>query len=299
MNLRAPVISHVCSESRAVAFETGGFPRYQYVPPGAYWTSGNLTINNAWEDPVRDAVHLNWNPAYKADLISNGSPLHRLVWIATRMRRGSSMMISFLADSPHQDIPVSRRIDALWRLPSWVIVVGVVVIHVDFGTAAATGLFGLLGDAPLQIVDISDRARVNALFNLGDKSEGRIVEQLEEPMYNINYVRPNDRPDRRYVLTSQDLRSDSIEAIEQRFRDVIVKTFGSEEAVPPMRPAIMFRLCNLMCNPSDDREDGPSATSTQSRGGRGRGRGRGGELGRGRGTPRGGGLSIGHRPEGH
>lgn len=281
MNGRPPVISRVCRESRAVAFETGCFPGFSEDRP--YWVSGTIVTWNAWEDSARDSVHLNWTPTYRADYISTGSPLYCLAWETTQMRRGGSMMISFLDHSGFHENSLSQMIDTLRRLPSWVIVVGVVVIHTDFRTAAATGLFGLLGDGRIQIVDVSDRARVNAFFDLGDKSECHIADELERTMKIDPFERLREHLHQHHITNSPDLRRGSVDSIEQRLREFIVKTFGSEEVVPPMRPAIMFRLCTRMCNHSGDTENNPSAASTTIRGGRGRGRGRGLARARGRG----------------
>ena len=284
MNGRPPIISRVCRESRAVAFETGRFRVFsEDMPQDAWWSSGNTVSLDAWEDYTRDSVHLNWNSAYSADYISNGSPLHCLAWSATQMRHGGSLMISFLADSVYHDISISQRIDALVRLPRWVVVIRVVVVHTDFRTSAATGLFGLLGDACIQVVDVSDKPRVNAFFDLGNRSECHVVDVSDEETVITPFDLLNVSERQSHVTDGQDLHRDSVESIKQRLRDVIVKTFGSEESVPPMHPAIMFRLCTRMCNHPSNIEDSLSPTSIQMRGGRGRGSGRGRNLARGRG----------------
>ncbi|KAH8689969.1 hypothetical protein BGW36DRAFT_65628 [Talaromyces proteolyticus] len=51
------------------------------------------------------------------------------------------------------------------------IVMRVVVIHADAVTGASTGLIGLLGDSRVQLVDVSDEARVNTFFNLAEECE--------------------------------------------------------------------------------------------------------------------------------
>ncbi len=58
-------------------------------------------------------------------------------------------------------------------MPSWMVVMRVTVIHADFATAASTGLFGLLGDAPVLLVDVFDEARIKALWKLAEKCEPR------------------------------------------------------------------------------------------------------------------------------
>lgn len=124
-------------------------------------------------------------------------------------------MIDYLYPSLGHNI--SQRIDAFRQLPSWVVVMRVVVVHADFRTAAATGLFRLLGDARVQLIDVSDEARVNAFFDFAEGSERK-----------------------GHVTVHQDLHRDSVESMEQKLREVIIKTFGSEELMPAMHPAIMF-----------------------------------------------------------
>lgn len=269
-NGRPPIISRVCRESRAVAFETGGPLEFsEEMPLDARWVSGTIAID-PWLDRVRDSVHLNWAPSCEAQYSSHGNPLRCLAWGAGRVARGGSLMVDYFVDMfpPRGQFPpaggvstapnhsrnpeASRAMDVLGQLPSWMVVMRVLIVHADFGTAAATGLFGLLGDAPVQVIDVTDEARVNALLDLAERSERN-----------------------GQVAARQDFHLDSVELMKQTLTDVIVTTFGSEKVVPPMRPAVMFRLCTDMCNHLG------RTKPMQGRGEAGQGRGRGRGCGRG------------------
>lgn len=274
-NARPPIISQVCRESRAIVFETASACEFsEEIPLDARCVSGTIALN-AWLDRVRDSVHLNWAPSYSAQYNSSGSPLQCLAWVAAQLPHGGSLTVDYfigmypsrgqippaggvsLAPNHNRTSEASQAMDVLRQLPSWTVVMGVVVVHADFRTAAATGLFGLLGDARVQVIDVSNEAKVNALFDLAEESE------------------------RKYQVTvGQDFHRDSAESMKQRLTDVIVTTFGSEKIVPPMHPAIMFRLCTEMCNHLG------KTTPIQGRGEAGRGRGQ--RSGRGRGLTRGG-----------
>lgn len=44
--------------------------------------------------------------------------------------------------------------DALKKMPSWITVIRTVIIHGRYEYAVRTGLFGLLGDEPVQLVNV-------------------------------------------------------------------------------------------------------------------------------------------------
>lgn len=61
--------------------------------------------------------------------------------------------------------------DDLNKMPSWLVVTRVIIIHASQEYAAKTGLFGLLGDAPVQVAEVSDEARVEAFYAFADESQ--------------------------------------------------------------------------------------------------------------------------------
>lgn len=229
VNGRPPVISRVCAESRAVALKTGHFFDFFYNtvetpkprPLEALWES-DTSINTAWVDHTRDSIHLNWHPSYEEDFMSKGSPLKSLAWDASQVIGGGSLFIDYFQGVYASE---SELIQVLNQLPSWMIIMRVVVIHAEASVGARTGLFGLLGDSCVQLVDVSDEARINAYLDLAEKSE------------------PYD-----LVTTRQDFRRESVQASQQRLREVVVAKLRSEELLSRLHPVIMFRLCTEMCN---------------------------------------------------
>ena len=118
-----------------------------------------------------------------------------------------------------------RDLEALQRLRQWKVVMRAVVVHSDVKTAVEAGLFGLLGDARIQIVDVSEETRIEAFLELAETCERKSA-----------------------VVPSQRFHRESVESMEKKLRDVVIEQFQSEELVTAMRPAIMFRLCTRMCN---------------------------------------------------
>jgi hypothetical protein len=220
---RQPLISRVCRESRAIVTESGGYDTDcdPERPPEARWASGTDNTR-AWLDTARDTPHLNWTPLYEIDYSYSGDSLQTMVWGALQTSITPSLMLDYFEKSCYElDPPMA----AYKQLPSWLIVMRVVVIHSDLASAAATGLFGLLRDAPVQIVPGSEEARVNQFYDLAEDCERG-----------------------RSITVVQDLKRSSHEELSQELRCVLVKKFDSEDLVAIMRPTIMFRLCSHMCN---------------------------------------------------
>ncbi|KAK5111585.1 hypothetical protein LTR85_011814 [Meristemomyces frigidus] len=244
-----PVISRVCRESRSVAFETGSEPAVfdEEPPEDSRWS---CSIDAAyWLDRTRDSVHMNWTPIYEVEYSGYGSPLHCLAWQAAQLPGRGSLMMHYLDpqfggprmyDGPEPDDmdvtapPIAtqlnptqtRDLDALGRRSSWLVIFKIIVVHYHIKPAAATGLFGLLGDARVQVVDVSEEARVSAYFDLAETCERK-----GSPL-----------------TTGQNLHRDSADTMREQLRDLVMLEFGSEALAAAMRPAFMFRLCTQMCN---------------------------------------------------
>lgn len=224
-NSHQPLIALVCRESRAVVLETGYWPGLQDdFPPEYEWASGNML--DEWFDPTRDLPHVNYVPGYEAHFGHDRSPLLDLAWQAARARRGGSLRLDFLRYCYEEDLEVIER------LPSWVVVMRIFVIHASRRFAAATGLFGLLGDARVQIVNVSEQAKVDAFFDLAKGCEHKGKATVRQNFQRV-----------------------SAESLRQELKDVVIEQFGSLQRAPEMHPAIMFRLCTEMCNHSELAED--------------------------------------------
>ena len=128
--------------------------------------------------------------------------------------------------------PTSEILDGLKRLSSWSVVMRVIVVHISARNGAKTGLFGLLGDARIQLVDAFDKARVNAYFELAERCE----------------LKGN-------VTVKQDFHRDNGESMKLKLRDTLMLRFDSEELLPALHPVIMFHMCTEMCNHQDQGHD--------------------------------------------
>lgn len=122
---------------------------------------------------------------------------------------------------------VRRREDAselLNRHAQWLIIMQVVVVHAPRSCVAASGLFGPLGDAPLQIVDVADAAKIDVMYKLvQDCDTARPFQSGQD----LN--RSTDRHARRMKQIS-DLAAS---------RGMVLTT--------NFRQAIAFRWCPLVC----------------------------------------------------
>ena len=210
INRKLPVISRVCRESRLIALEKGNYYDYGEVSPPveAEWIS-HSHVERSWVDPSRDTIHLNWTPCYEAEHWADGSALDYLAWSAARAR-GGSFMFDYLDNEFDGDAFLEERIEAFQQLQHGRVVMRVIVVHSEFQTAAETGLFGLLGDACVQLVDVSDEQRLDAFFEFAEKCE-------------------SDAEDG--ILWFQDFDIESPELANKSLKDKLAETFGAQAAL--------------------------------------------------------------------
>lgn len=231
----SPLIARVCRESRTVALESGGpqpFPSPVLHPDTKPFANYMAFKVGSWLDTARDVVHLNWCPEEddEWDTYSWGNPLRCLAWWADRTRSRvpsfslamlqshqirSNLEPGFNPDEPNTGFRWTRpELARLIRTrQEWMVTVAPpVVVHADAKDAA--GLFGPLGDAPVQLVDLDDGATLDRMFSLGATT----------------------RPEGNLDLWRMDLKS----SLDFVFRP-------SEPPPPHLRPMLMFRLCYGGC----------------------------------------------------
>ena len=121
----------------------------------------------------------------------------------------------------------SRDIEALRKLSTWLVVMRVVIVHSDLEGVVRTGLFGMLGDARVQVIDVCEEDKVEAFLSLAETCE-----------HKSN------------VTVAQDFSRESVDSMMQKLRASVQKGYYSESLASELhlRPAIMFRLCTRMCN---------------------------------------------------
>ncbi|KAK5168285.1 uncharacterized protein LTR77_006854 [Saxophila tyrrhenica] len=255
-NRRPPVVSCVCWESRSVAFKSGGMLPSNFTrdwPVEAQWHH-TMEIIDGWRDRARDTVHSSWESTCDVDwppIYDHALPF--LAWNASDGSVGGSMRIEGIDPNfdmvdpfdeqstddefdPSWIIPVSQRklsdgdrrdFEALKKLPKWLVVMRIIVVHSDFKSAVMTGLVGLLGDARIQVVDVSEEDKVEAYMQLAESCEHKAD-----------------------IAIAQKFHRESADFSEHLVKRSIARRFNPE-AFPveaDMRPAVMFRLCTRMCN---------------------------------------------------
>ncbi|KAK5161101.1 hypothetical protein LTS14_000897 [Recurvomyces mirabilis] len=225
LNSRPPLITRVCREAREVALETG----YVHIrseddrPETARWVS-MLSVEDGWQDRTRDSWHLNYNLAYEGGYESSGHPVAYLAWHVLHSASGVGSfdfgLLSHVGIWSRASDPFGVRhkdeCHSLKQLQKWLVVMRIIVVHADLRTAAATGMFGLLGDATLQVVDVADQGRLEKFVDL--------AEEYEKTMSA--------------VVTPQDLTRESKDSMELRLQEVEMDGYGNETMANTLRPAV-------------------------------------------------------------
>lgn len=70
------------------------------------------------------------------------------------------------------DSELAEELRILQTVPEWLVVMRTIIIHCNLEAAARSGLFGLLGDALVLVIDAyRNRARVKALLDFAEACE--------------------------------------------------------------------------------------------------------------------------------
>lgn len=286
INANPPAIAYVCRASRKLAFQAGG-----YCVDPCIERSDDATPAPAergmWLDPARDISHMDWNniESHWCSILDIGHPVRYLAWESKMMVQ--TLRLSYLRPSrlarigipleipngpsiqPHYTLASSgvmgsTKGDCCWykdcpdfQLPDWQVVTRIVVIHCDWKTAAATGLFGFLGDAWIQIVDKTEGSRLDDFWRLEKESRSEELRQC-----GCNGPR----------------QASMFEEFHFRHYALTMPVLWTEEMAAALRPAIMFRLCTKKCTHAEEyhrRSREETDKRIAQRGAfRGRGRGR-------------------------
>lgn len=212
-------------------------------PPEAHWSTA-VDVYRAWRMPGRESVHLNWTPHYVVDYqFSNdpdlGNSFRCLEWESSWVDGDGSIMLENFDEywdnvDPLQkagapvnfdapDLQTYRRSTLHELQPHWLVVMKVVVIHSSLELVAGTGLFGLLGDAPVQVIDVHEEDKVEAYYRLAEECERKTL-----------------------ITYPQDFTRESASKLQEKMITYIAEQM---QILPTtMRAAIMFRHCAQMCN---------------------------------------------------
>ncbi|KAI0139011.1 hypothetical protein F4776DRAFT_46362 [Hypoxylon sp. NC0597] len=227
-NSYPPIISRVCRESRAIAFETVARLGDALDDASENHWEHSLAMRDSRIDTARDIIHIPYERPYERpwdsvmDRPNLGNPLRHAACAATQIISGQVSIDIMLLLRP--GLFYEHIIDLLRLRSNWLVVVYLVVVHMDPEASAATGLFGLLGDAPVQIVELRDEARMNAFDNLVLTSERR-------------------KPSAGQPLDKEELQR-GVWAMEYAISEIFKE---ESDPAPKMYPAVMFRLCTEKC----------------------------------------------------
>lgn len=168
-NSAMPVISRVCHEARSVAL-SAGHVYFQETP----WHPASFDMNTDgfWLDPTRDILHLHWHTfmaeAYdplqtRGDYFLN--PLKHLVAVTESHPNITGSICADLLDENNGTVR-QRIMRLLEQQTRWLICTDFVNIHVtDEAAAVRSGLWGLLGDERVVLVDACDSVRFRQYEN--------------------------------------------------------------------------------------------------------------------------------------
>lgn len=252
LNRRPPVICRVCRLSRSVAFTAGDFVTQAAAvrkigsrpPPG----NPSYTI---WKDRMHNSFYIDYNRAVEWDIHPSGRqewaaetifappaktgnasmrlPACASRWAAQRYHRWGPSRDHFVT----ADEEIAGSLLILQALPVWLIVMRIFIVHCDLDTVARSGLFGLLGDAPVLVVDACrEQARVKALLDFAEACESVLGPLTKEQNFEL----------------------ESPDAMAWRLEHHILYRYQPNVRVSDMHPAVMFRLCPGLCNRRTDKE---------------------------------------------
>jgi hypothetical protein len=291
LNAQPPTLAFVCTESRQVAMESG---HSLELSVGADWI---------WVQPQRDMLLLNWvRRAYNvwwqtSDL---SSPVAMFLLRASDDGMEPSVIaeiihpfrLEALLLDGHDSAAVSDDPRVLYHgnenievsdiaaFADWQKAIGVVMaavsLHITREVALNCGLFGLLGDAPVQLVDLSDGARLaefHALFKEHvferEPAAQALFELFESPRFQtaveswklraewliLVYLWQRERQENMDLLGSKPGLAWVPELAGQRCIEMSRHVPNEEhpwvkrarEMVPELRPRIMVRYCTNEC----------------------------------------------------
>ncbi|KAH9903613.1 hypothetical protein F4778DRAFT_91597 [Xylariomycetidae sp. FL2044] len=224
-NAAPPLIAQVCRESRVVALENGA-PLSKSVPLHERDAEDFVShmVRESWFDPERSSIHLNWQPLadIKYQTYNWGDPARCVLWHAARTRsRRPSIVLAMLREFRlHEPRWSLKELAGILRNVEDLTIVLTLPVVVHAGPKQAAGFFGLLSDAPVQLVDLCDESRIRQFVTLGGTAN---------------------------TSTADDLIPNLVAEGLAEVQETVDTVFGKEEPRPTIHPAVMFRLCDRAC----------------------------------------------------
>jgi hypothetical protein len=290
LNRRPPVISRVCRESRDVALANGaGLVSTQQDAGHPTWTHEfyNPTFaqddNVAWFDPRRDVVYIDWD-----ELVHAGDergphwfrwldPVPKWLRLADQGRGAccTGGTLQGLAQAGEEYGPPAWYGNRLLRGRTLLLPLRTIAIHAPLEAALDSGLFGLLGDEPIVLVEATDTRRKqqfrafweafdgpNGVHPVKDENAARFFDKycdqdkwVEEEIAEVQQDWAVERWVVAHILRERNGGSDAAmppdeQAVWPEGQEANREHPWVEETLdclPELRPMIMFRLCTRDC----------------------------------------------------
>lgn len=186
-NTRQPVIVFVNHESRQVALEQGRWLGYEVEI-----SLQCVLLPLFWIQRRRDVLHLNWTLErsdfwYRFSYEDGQGWAFTFFYQADELRMGRSIvadaihsfnfhaLLDSAGDDEVSEIPFIKYeerknvalTDMAWYSLEWAgyqtnvdVVMAAIALHITRDLAVRSGLFGLLGDAPIQLIDVGDEVQL-------------------------------------------------------------------------------------------------------------------------------------------
>lgn len=269
LNSKPPVIAQVCFEAREVAFETGRLIDFRDL-----WDGASVNVHGTagpryacWFDPACDAIHLHWNPLYEVEWMTTcDDPIPALLSLGAEAARGASLTWDG-ANSYDNTMTLLKQAGQSYML----CLSQLVSIHASHEDAVQSGLFGLLGEERVVLVDAGDDSRIR-LFDDFNRVYGSSQDCQTAHFFQKWRTSGADFPKHEMQECQKDwLMSQSVFATprwEQTDLDAVWTFIPREnpesrstwtpnwdhdwvksvlEDIPPFQPVYMMRLCTAKC----------------------------------------------------
>lgn len=257
-NISLPFIAQVCQESRRFALSVASIKATPVQSDHAMqsgwdratpWIYHPREIPHLYHTPVTGSSSLIYSTAvdddplktlYTAIVSRSGFGSFMFAQLTTNTSEGDTNQYDYTQydEMPGDDEPprigipdpaqypiLCKHIRTLQQRTNWLCVIEVVIVHATHDVARATGLFGLLGDAPIQIIDIFDTASIALLWYMAELAKRSA-----------------------HAECKQMLNREAPETWQSWLRRTLWCGRYPNGLRCRMRPAIMFRLCTQMCN---------------------------------------------------
>ncbi|KAF9885276.1 hypothetical protein FE257_013074 [Aspergillus nanangensis] len=167
LNWRMPTLGYVCRESRSLVLKTG------------QWEPGHC-----WFNPTLDIPFMQWIPEDSQTIWGSDEDLNPDHLQYQGRGRGMGIVARRILDFKTRASAIDNWINEDLKVlaeseKEWLITVRDIVIHTTIKAGRRSGLFGLLGDTPIQLVEPTDTATIEKYCELWASGQHRLPDAGE------------------------------------------------------------------------------------------------------------------------